>query len=81
MTMSAELTSLATNRQAQPKVQHMVATPMGNTSRVIWALKITFITFMMLKDGYKCRCIMSKTRSNKSQLQYNTKDKMTPFLR
>ena len=37
MTTSVELTTLAASRQTQPKVQHMVATFMGNTSRVIWA--------------------------------------------
>ena len=37
MTASAELTALATSRQTQPEVQHIVATFMNNMSRVIWA--------------------------------------------
>ena len=36
MTVSAELTTLAASRQTQPKVQHIAATFMDNTSRVIW---------------------------------------------
>ena len=38
MTTSAELVTLATSRQIQPKVQHMVTMFMGNKSRVLQLL-------------------------------------------
>ena len=37
MPASMELITLATSRQTQPKVEHMVSTFMGNTSRAIQA--------------------------------------------
>ena len=44
MTTSAELTTLAASRQTQPKVQHIVATFMDNTARVIQATVKNLIT-------------------------------------
>ena len=68
---------LAVRRHTQPKVQYTIAALMGNTSRVIQMLKnsITLITFTMLKDGYTCRHIFSKTRSNRFRMLHNIKDK------
>ena len=51
MTTSVELTTLDASRQTQPKVQHMVATFMGNTSRVIWAT-IKNLTTLDIDDFY-----------------------------
>ena len=44
MTASAELTTLATSRQTQPKVWHIVITFMNNMCRVIWATIKNFTT-------------------------------------
>ena len=44
MTTSAELTTLPTSRQTQPKVQHMIATFMGNKSRVLQLLSKSLTT-------------------------------------
>ena len=44
MTTSVESTTLATSSQTQPKVQHMVATFMGNKSRVLQLLSKSLTT-------------------------------------
>ena len=44
MTTSVESTTLATSRQTQPKVQHMVITFMGNKSRVLQSLSKSLTT-------------------------------------
>ena len=59
MTTSAELTTLATSRQTQPKVKHMVTTFMGNTSRVIWAAIKNLTTLDV--DGFAVNSILLST--------------------
>ena len=44
MTASVESTALATSRQTQPKVQHMVTTFMGNKSRILQLLSKSLTT-------------------------------------
>ena len=44
MTASVESTTLATSRQTQPKVQHMVTTFMGNKSKVLQQLSKSLTT-------------------------------------
>ena len=59
MTASAELTALATSRQTQPKIQHIVHTFM-NTSRVIWAA-IKNLTTVGIDNFLKVCNVVSST--------------------
>ena len=51
MTISAELITLGASRQTQPKVQHIVATFIDNTSRVIQSA-IKNLTTLNTDDFY-----------------------------